>query len=199
MAQRISDEKVLASTGREWAAWFEWLGERGASDLTHKEIVALVNSEGGVGSGWWCQGVTNEFEKHIGRRETGSTVDADFQIGVQKTLPIERDAAWELITSPEGARELIGSDVALPTEPGETVISNDGHEYELRTIQHGERMRFRRTHQETGAKSTVQFTLAPAKSGTTLNFHHEGLADGDERETMREHWQSIAGKIMGIV
>jgi hypothetical protein len=199
MAQRISDEKVRESTGRDWPAWFEWLNERGAGELTHKEIVALVGSDGAVESGWWCQNVTNEFEKHIGRRETGSTADADFQIGVQKTLPLDADATWKLITSPAGARELIGSDVALPTEPGETVVSADGHEYELRTIQHGERMRFKRTNQETGEKSTVQLTLVPAKSGTSLHFHHEGLASGHERERMRDHWHEIAGKIMGIV
>jgi hypothetical protein len=94
---------------------------------------------------------------------------------------------------------LIGSEVALPTKPGETVLSDDGHEYELRTIRPGERMRFKRTHQESGSNSVVQVTLLPAKTGTALHFHHEGLANGDEREKMRDHWRSVAGKILSIV
>jgi hypothetical protein len=199
VAQRISDEKVLESTGRNWQDWFDWLNDRDGAKLTHKQIVALIGSDGEVESGWWCQNVTNEFEKHIGRREIGSTVDSDFQIGVQKTLPLDPDATWSLITSPEGARELIGADVPLPTEPGATVASDDGHEYELRTIHPGQRMRFRRTNKDTGDESTVQFTLLPTKTGTSLHFHHEGLSSSEERETMREHWKSIAGKILSIV
>ncbi|MGH2906854.1 MAG: SRPBCC family protein [Solirubrobacterales bacterium] len=199
MAQRLSAEAVQNATGRDWDEWFAYLDSQNAADLTHKEIVALLGADGGVESGWWCQGITNEFEKHIGRRIVGSTTDADFQIGVQQTFPLDGDAAWDLVTSPDGAGEWLGADGPAPREPGDTVTSSDGHEYELRTIKPGERMRLRRTDGETGATSTVQLTLVPGKTGTSIHFHHDGLADGDEREKMRAHWKTVADRLLSIV
>ena len=194
----ISDEKVREATGRDWPAWFDLLDELGGTELTHKEIVAMLGEQG-LESGWWRQSVTNEFEKHIGRRETGSTTDADFQIGVQKTLPLDQSQVWDLVTSPECAREWLNTREPLPSQPGETVATDDGHSYELRSIEPGRRMRFRRTDGDSGQRSTVQLTLLPAKTGTALHFHHEGLNDGEHREEMRAHWRRIADKILGIV
>ena len=199
MPRNISDEAVRNATGRDWSDWFEFLDQRGADDLSHKEIVALLRDEGGVARGWWCQNVTNEFEKNIGRRETGSTVDDEYQIGVQKTLPIDVPTAWELMTSAQGMREWLDVDEPAPERPGETVSSSSGHEYELRTIKKHERLRLRRTDPQTGASTTVQLTLVPRKTGTSIHFHHEGLADSEERERLREHWRAVAGRILAIV
>jgi uncharacterized protein YndB with AHSA1/START domain len=196
---RFSDQAVKDATGRDWSEWFSYLDDAGAAELNHPQIVKLLDERAAVESGWWRQTVANEFEKHIGRRVTGSTADANFQVGVQKTLPVDRSAAWDLVTSREGVKAWLGTDAPVPTAPGETVVSGDGHHYELKAISPGERMRFRRTDGASGEKSTVQLTLIPAKSGTSVHFHHEGLADGDERERMRDHWRSVAGKILSIV
>lgn len=199
MSTRLSDDAVTGATGHEWDYWFSHLEEHGAKDLEHKDIVALLGNQGLVESSWWRQNITNEFEKKIGRRETGSTVDADFQIGVQKTLPVDAAAVWGLVTSAEGAREWLGIDGPAPTKPGETIVNRDGDTFELRTIKEGDRIRLCRTDGKTGDKSTVQVTVVPNKTGASLHFHQEGLNDADHREEMRSHWKTVADKLLGIV
>lgn len=44
------------------------------------------------------------YEYHHGRRVKGQTADAGFEIGAQKTLPIDQSTAWELIASDESLR-----------------------------------------------------------------------------------------------
>lgn len=197
MTPSISDDAVLEATHRTWPEWFDWLNDHGANDMSHKEIVALLASDGAVESSWWRQSISVEFEKHADLREEGSTSDGGFQVGVRTTLPLDNDEAWTLITAGDGAPIWLHDDV--PSEPGQKIHGADGHDYELRTIKAGERMRLRRTDPATGESSTVQVTLSPAKTGTTLNFHHEGLRDTEHREEMRAHWRKIADKLLGIV
>ncbi len=197
MSTRISDKKVLEDTGRDWDGWYSWLDDRGAEAMSHKEIVSLLAAEGQLERPWWQQSVAVEYEKSRGLREAGSTGVAGFQVGVRTTLPIDNDEAWTLITAGDGVPLWLHDEV--PNEPGQTVHAPDGYEYELRTIKPGERMRLRRVDPETGESSIVQVTLSPAKTGTTLGIHHEGLRDGEHREEMRAHWRNIADKILSIV
>lgn len=193
-----SDEAVKKATGQDWSQWFAYLREKGAMEMDHKAIVQLLDTDGEVESSWWQQSITVEFEKSIGRRELGNTSDGDFQVGVRQTLPVDPETAWKLMTSPDAAAIWLGVD-KLPTEVGETVTASDGHSYELRSLSPGERVRLRRTDAETGDTSTVQIALQENKTGTAVTFHHEGLADANEREHKKEHWRAIADKLLGIV
>lgn len=193
----ISEKAVQEATGRSWEQWFAWLDGKDATTKSHKEIVALLATEAELESSWWQQAVTVEYEKSRGLREEGSTSDAGFQVGVRTTLPIDNKQAWTLLTAGDGAPLWLNDE--FPTEPGQVVHGADGHDYELRTIKEGERIRLKRTDPKTGESSTVQMTLSPAKTGTTLNFHHDGLRDGEHREEMRAHWRQIADKLLGIV
>ena len=65
---RISDEAVLAKTGKGWAEWFKVLDAAGAKKLDHKGIVAILREQHGVGS-WWQQMVTVTYERERGLRE----------------------------------------------------------------------------------------------------------------------------------
>lgn len=193
-----SEEAVLKATGRSWDQWFAYLREKGAMEMDHKAIVQLLATDGEVESTWWQQSIAVEFEKSIGRRELGKTSDGSFQVGVRTTLPVDPEEAWKLMTSPAAAAIWLNG-AEVPTEPGETVTDKDGHSYELRSVKHGEKLRLRRTDAETGETSTMQVNLEANKSGTSVNFHHEGLADAGEREHKKEHWRTIADKILGIV
>lgn len=197
MVTRISEDAITEATGKGWEHWFDLLGQKNASELTHKEIVALLG-ESGVESGWWRQNITNEFEKSIGRREVGSTVDADFQVGVQRTLELGIDDAWALVTSPAGMREWLGVDGPLPSAVGESIDDPEGGTYELRSIEPRRRIRLRH-HEHDGEQSTIQLTLTEKSSGTTIGFHHENLPHAEAREAKREHWKSIGDKLLGIV
>ncbi len=197
MPTRISEQAVTDATGEGWEHWFALLGEHGAADLGHKEIVSLLG-ENGVESAWWRQNITNEFEKSIGRRVEGSTVDAEFQVGVRRTADLSLADTWKLVTSPEGMREWLGVEGPLPSEVGESIDAPDGGRYELRSIHPEQRIRIRH-HEADGEESTIQLTLTPAKTGTTIGFHHENLPHAEAREEKRGHWRNAADRLLGIV
>ena len=126
-----------------------------------------------------------------GRRIVGQTADAGFQVGVQRTLPLGLDAAWRLIASPEGVRAWLGDIGDTRLEPGTRYRTGDGIEGEIRVVKPNDRVRL--TWQPAGAApSTLQIALTSAGEGkTALRFHHERLASGDERETLRQRWQGV--------
>ncbi len=79
----ISDEKVLAATGRDWAAWLKWLDAKGAKTMAHKEIVTLLKPE--EMSPWYRQTITVTYEQKRQGRQSHETVDG-FEISASKTI-----------------------------------------------------------------------------------------------------------------
>ncbi len=84
-SERMSDEAVRAKTGKTWDEWLAILDAAGAQTLGHKEIVALLSEQHGVGS-WWRQMVTVTYEQARGMREkhqtaSGYTANASRTIG----------------------------------------------------------------------------------------------------------------------
>ena len=69
-----------------------FINDNGGAELDHKGIVALL--QGSVASAWWRQMVTVGYEHATGRRVLGETADVGFQVGVQKTIPLGREALW---------------------------------------------------------------------------------------------------------
>lgn len=90
----MDDTRVTEATGRPLDEWFAILDERTARDLPHKEIARLLQREFGV-PGWWSQAVAVDYEKHIGRRETGQTHSGEYEATVSKTLPGTMDEVLE--------------------------------------------------------------------------------------------------------
>ena len=41
---RMSDDAVQAKTGKNWSQWFAILDKAGAKEMSHQEIVKLLNS-----------------------------------------------------------------------------------------------------------------------------------------------------------
>jgi len=85
-SERMSDEAVRAKTGKTWDEWLSILDAAGARSMGHKEIVALLSDQHGVGS-WWRQMITVTYEQARGLREkhqtaSGYTANASRTIGV---------------------------------------------------------------------------------------------------------------------
>ena len=190
--ENMSDAAVHKATGRDWAGWRAHLDSAGAQDWSHKQIVAHLNETETL-SGWWQQTVTVGYEKMHGRRIIGQTADAGFQVGVQRTLPLALDAAWCLVMSPDAVRGWLGDVGDTRLEPGSRYRTSDGIEGEIRVVKPNDRVRL--TWQPTGsAPSTLQIAVTPAGAGkTAIRFHHERLASADEREVMRQCWQTVLG------
>jgi len=103
----ISDEKVRAATGRDWAQWLAWLDARGAKNMNHKEIVALLKPEDI--SPWYRQTIAVTYEQKRQGRKLGEMVDG-FEISASKTImaqvPIVEAAFLSNKYGPEGTLEI---------------------------------------------------------------------------------------------
>jgi uncharacterized protein YndB with AHSA1/START domain len=197
----VSTEAVELATGRDWDDWIEFIDGSGGERMDHRQIVVLLANAGGVDSGWWQQMVTVGYEHAKGRRVTGETAATDFQIGVQRTIPIGREALWDLLTSGTGTRIWMGTDIVErldPLEPGARYGAADGTSGEFRTIKPGHRLRLTYQDAKQSQPSVLQLTLnspGGSTSKTALRFHQEKLASERERERMREHWTAVLDEI----
>jgi uncharacterized protein YndB with AHSA1/START domain len=186
----VSDRAVRAATGRGWDEWVALLDERGAAELSHKQIVALL-ADGLIESSWWRQSVANGYEKRTGKRVLGQTADTGFQIGVRRTLPIAVDDAWRLLTSAEGVRAWLGDAQGFALEKGAAYTTRDGAEGEVRVARPGSHLRVTRRRAGWARGSTIQVRVMPAGKKTTLSFHEEHLPGAAEREERRRHYESV--------
>jgi len=99
----------------------------------------------------------------------GKTKDAGWQIGVARTVPLSPEEVWARIEDP----------VAWLGEEADDVRSHRPFD----------RVRV-------GWKGTiVQVAMAKAKTGTTVRFHQERLADAEERERQRVHWSAVLDRL----
>ncbi len=80
---RIGDDAVRASTGKSWKEWYAALDEAGAAKLNHREIVAWLAENHGVG-GWWRQMVAVSYEQARGLRAPHEK-PGGFEISVSRT------------------------------------------------------------------------------------------------------------------
>ncbi|MGH3022226.1 MAG: SRPBCC domain-containing protein [Gaiellaceae bacterium] len=191
---RISSESLREATGRGWEEWLETLDDAGATDWSHREIVAHLEREHPeVGSGWWRQSLTVGYEQARGKRVAGETADAGFQVGVQRTVALGTTEAWELLTSrPE-----------LWLGEGASVVFAEGARYqapgasgEIRVVKPGDRLRLTWQPQDWAAPATLQLTLTESGSGkTAVQAHLEKLPDAEAREAMRERWRDALERI----
>ena len=186
----ISDEAVRTATGRAWDEWEALLDERGAAELSHRQIVALL-ADGLIESSWWRQSVANGYEKRKGKRVLGETADTGFQVGVRRTLPLSMDDAWRLLTSPHGVREWLGDASGFALEKGATYTTTGGAAGEVRVAKPGSHLRVTWRPPGWARASTIQVRVMPAGAKTTLSFHEEHLPGAAEREARRRHYEAV--------
>ena len=195
----VSSEAVLAATGRGWDEWVEFLDGLGARDMTHKEIAALAAGPGGLSNGWWQQSVTVGYEQARGLRVVGQSSGTDFQIGVQKTLPVIADVAWGLLADEPGRTAWLGKTEALEFRKGEEYLTAEGHRGEIRSCVQGERIRLTWSHPGLARPSTLEIYLAPSGNKTSVRFHQGRLSSLEERELMRSHWRGVLDDLGRLV
>lgn len=86
MSQKISNEKVLSSTGKAWDEWFKILDAAGAAKMNHKEIVTYIGKAYQV-KPWWQQMVTVTYEQERGMRALHQKPEG-YEISVSKTIAV---------------------------------------------------------------------------------------------------------------
>ncbi len=197
--RKISDAAVRKATGKGWDEWFVLLDGEGAEALPHKQIARLLYDKGYITSGWWCQMVTVEYERARGKRVLGGTEKAEFQIGVQKSLPLSPEHAWDLITQPEGLALWLGTAPDLRWEKGAAYATAEGTRGEVRSFTPEKHLRLTWQPPDFPAPSTLQVSLEPSGTKTAVRFHQEKLANAEAREQMRTHWREVLQKLAELV
>lgn len=195
---RVSDQAVKKVTGKTWNQWLDFLDQKGAPKMIHKDIARLLYDKGYIKSLWWVQMVTVGYEYARNMRTTGQTETAGFEIGVQKTLPISQKQAWDLLASNEGLRIWLGDINRIRFEKGYTYKTRDGAIGQIRTLEKGKKLRLTWHPKVLKNSSTVQIYLTCQRntpSKTNIRFHQEKLASVKEREQMRQHWQKVLEKL----
>jgi uncharacterized protein YndB with AHSA1/START domain len=101
---------------------------------------------------------------------------------------VSAERAWELIATPPGLGIWLGTDPDLRFETGLRYRTISGTHGEIRGAEEGRLIRLTWQPPEMAYPSTLQVRVIPARSGTTISFHHEHLADAETREAMRVRW-----------
>jgi uncharacterized protein YndB with AHSA1/START domain len=197
---RISSESLREATGRDWEKWLETLDSAGAADWDHKEIVAHLGREHPEVSSWWQQSITVGYEQARGKRVLGETADTGFQVGVQRTLPVSADEAWELLVSRpelwlgEGASVAFGEGERYVVPAGRGEPETTG---EIRVVKPGDRLRMTWQPETWSAPATLQLTLtASGPKKAAIGAHLEKLPDADAREATRKQWREALERLV---
>ena len=172
----MDDSKAIAATGKAYGDWFEILDERGARDLPHKDIARLLQGDYRVPS-WWSQSVTVEYERHIGRRETGQRQSGEFEAAVTRTLPATMDEALDgwLARLPAGTADDGFDGVAFADEPSTS-----------RT----EKRRYWRVGLDDGSRVAVYFSARPGGKGAQIAVRHGQLAGRPDLDRWKAFWKA---------
>lgn len=97
----MSDDAVRAKTGHTWVEWVRVLDGRGAAQLDHAAIAALVQREWPDVGGWWAQTVTVGYERIRGIRVKGQKSTGDFAASKSKTFPVPVSVLYAAFASDE--------------------------------------------------------------------------------------------------
>lgn len=197
VTERVTDAAVKEATGRDWKAWMRALDKANASELDHKQLVALLARE--VESSWWQQSIAVAYEQARGKRVVGETSDTGFQVGVVRTLPATAEALWTIVA--EQPQRWLGAGARWQLEAGQTFEvpkrrGVPGVRGEIRVVKPGQRLRLR--YQQDGWKTpaVLNLTVTPKKKGAAIQVQMEKLPDADTREKMREHWSGVLENLM---
>ncbi|MFD9963484.1 DUF4287 domain-containing protein [Amycolatopsis sp. NPDC058986] len=160
-------EAVQRATGRDWAGWNLELDTWGAAEHPHKDIVAWLVGEHGLGN-WWAQTITVEYERARGLRAPGSGRDGRHNVSASKTVDVAVEDLYAAVTDEKLRAEW------LP----------DG-ELRERTSQPHRSARF-----DWGDGMTrVNVGFVDKGGKAQVGLIHERLADAAEAEKFKTYWR----------
>ncbi len=90
----MSDAIIKEKTGCTWERWVYALDRRGAAEMPHREIAALISTKYKVG-GWYSQMVTVGYERIKGLRAIGQKRDGTYEAGKSRTYNVPVTTLFE--------------------------------------------------------------------------------------------------------
>ncbi|WP_063386413.1 SRPBCC family protein [Aeribacillus pallidus] len=133
--------------------------------------------------------LTVKYGQLLGRIPVGVTKDAGVQIGVRKTIKVEKEKVWDYLTSPHGLLLWIGDVSEFRLQKGYEFKSKEGICGKLTVVLPFRKLRMKWKLPEWEKPSRLQLYLLPTDSGkTTIAISQEMLDDVYVRELMRRFW-----------
>ena len=127
----------------------------------------------------------------------GKTRDAGWQVGVSRTVERPVEEVWAFLIAPEGILIWLGDGVRVLAEPGAGYLTADGIRGETRSFREVDRIRLTWWPSGWSHDTTLQLAVRAVGPGRAmLRVHQERLADAEERERQRTHWQGVIGAIV---
>ncbi|WP_202390814.1 SRPBCC domain-containing protein [Flavobacterium sp. Sd200] len=125
----------------------------------------------------------------------GLTEDTGYQIGVRKTYPVSLHAAWNFMFSYDGIKLWLGYKGVPVWKKGQEYTTKTGTYLCIRVYNELSHARLAYKRKDWENTSTLQIRIIAAKTGTTISIHQEKLADAEQREEMKLHWEKVLLKI----
>lgn len=129
----------------------------------------------------------------------GLTRNAGWEVGARKTLPVSPERAWELLVTQPGLGIWLGHDPDFVAEKGYRLRTSEGTLGEIRSAEEGQLVRLTWRPSDMAYESTLQVRVRPARTGTSISFHHERLASATDRERMGDRWRGALGELERLV
>lgn len=183
----MSDESVMRSTGKKWAAWFALLDGGGAAGMSHKEIAADLHKRHGL-SPWWSQMVTVEYERARGRREVHQK-PSGFEVNVSRTIAVPRETAWQAFAETKHLSKWFTSKAKQSFRVGGRYSNGDGDGGVFLAIIAPRRLRFTWEQAKHAPGSVVEVTIAEKNDGRcVVQLTHSRLASKVEVADLKQGW-----------
>lgn len=189
----VSSEAVEKATGKGWTQWFDFLNKKGAGNVSHKEIVALLAKT--IDNTWWCQKISSAYENFKGARVTGQVATGGYQMGMRRTISLSLKEAWKMMTSEEGLAVWLGEFSEMNFKPRGEYLTKSGVRGRINVLEEQSHVRLTWQPKHWKSPSVLQVRVIPKKNHVTISFHHESLPDVADREKMKQHWEKVLDKL----
>jgi uncharacterized protein YndB with AHSA1/START domain len=130
---------------------------------------------------------------------TGKTKNAGWQIGVRRTMPINLEHAWELITSSAGIRIWLGNLPDFNLQKGVLYDLADGTSGEVRVFKPFSHLRLTWHPTDWQRPSTIQVRVIGSDEKSTISFHQEHLPGPKERSERRVFFKAILNELENLL
>lgn len=173
----MSDEAVQTKTGKNWSQWFAILDKAGAQDMSHQEIVKLLNSKHDVGP-WWQQMVTVTYEQARGLRQKHEK-PSGYEISVSRTVNAPLASVYKKVAN-EKSRSLW--------------LSEDGVTIKKSTPNKSVRMTWK------DGKTSLQISFLGKGDGKSqVVVQHSKLSDAKAAAKMKSYWGQALDRLREVV
>jgi len=174
---KMSDEAVKAKTGKIWSEWFKILDDAGGIKMTHKEIVACLSENYGIGS-WWQQMITVTYEQTRGIRKLHEKPEG-FQISKSRTISVPVSILFKAWTNKNTRKQWLKD--ASFTIRKKTIDKN-----------------IRITWIDNTTSVEVMF-YPKSDVKTQVVVQHSKLPSAKEAEQMKAYWTESLGKLQEFI